>query len=150
MSSDEKLVFEMLCEESQLDALFDKTKPELFASDPFVLALDAPMGAGKTTWVREFLRYCGLSNQTPVRSPTYTICNEYKIADLYYAHLDLYRAELNFSFEELGLSDRYEHRGLFIEWPYQAAISLDYTHRMSIKIHDSKRLYSFYRLLASR
>ena len=37
------------------------------------------MGSGKTTFVREFLRFKGLSEETPVSSPTYTILNEYKL-----------------------------------------------------------------------
>lgn len=150
MHQEEAIFSNQLYSEEQLEKLFAQMKAELFAFDPFVLALEAPMGAGKTTWVREFLRYCGLSAQTPVSSPTYTIYNEYSIEGDWFAHVDLYRAEVNFSFEELGLTDMRTHRGLFIEWPSQAEINLDYTHRLNIEPFDDQRAYSLYRLVESK
>ncbi|SMF69859.1 tRNA (adenosine(37)-N6)-threonylcarbamoyltransferase complex ATPase subunit type 1 TsaE [Pseudobacteriovorax antillogorgiicola] len=82
----------------------------------FVLWLKGEMGAGKTTLVRHYLRGKGLSDETPVVSPTYTIMNEYQIGDRWYAHLDLYRAEDSFSLDEIGVKDR-DYRGIFLEWP---------------------------------
>lgn len=93
-------------------ALLDQHLP----SD-FVVWLKGEMGAGKTTLVRSFLRGRGLSQDTPVVSPTYTIMNEYQVGDDWYAHLDLYRADESFSLDEIGVKDTRSYRGIFLEWP---------------------------------
>lgn len=115
-----------------------------------MLCLEGEMGSGKTTFVREYLLARGLDASTPVMSPTYTIANEYRLGDEWFAHLDLYRAEPHFSFEELGLTDMKEHRGFFIEWPDQADISesVETTHVLKIDRaeEEASRLYSFYSL----
>ncbi|NRA62887.1 MAG: tRNA (adenosine(37)-N6)-threonylcarbamoyltransferase complex ATPase subunit type 1 TsaE [Pseudobacteriovorax sp.] len=130
--------------ESQLPEFFDKIAPLL--ERPYIVWLNAEMGAGKTTFVREFLRYKGLSNQTPVVSPTYTILNEYLIEGSWYAHLDLYRAEENFSLEEVGVQDR-SYEGVFVEWPEAAPRHevLNPTHSLSIQYNETldDRSYSF-------
>lgn len=125
-------------DEAGLPALAAKILPILEQANPFVLLLEGEMGSGKTTFVREFLKVCGLDDDTPVMSPTYTIVNEYRLNKEWYAHLDLYRAESHFSFEELGLTDLKEHRGFFIEWPSQADTShaLQATHRLKIATGD--------------
>ena len=84
---------------------------------PFVIWMKGEMGSGKTTLVRHFLRSKGLSEDTPVVSPTYTIMNEYQIGKQWYAHLDLYRAEDTFSLDEIGVKDTREYSGIFVEWP---------------------------------
>lgn len=139
--------------EDQLPQFCQEIRASLEQSKPFALCLIGEMGAGKTTFVREYLKACGLAPETPVMSPTYTIVNEYCINKQWYAHLDLYRAESHFSFEELGLTDLKEHRGFFIEWPQQADISesLTATHELYIERSEegveSSRLYTLISLL---
>ncbi|MFW7380063.1 MAG: tRNA (adenosine(37)-N6)-threonylcarbamoyltransferase complex ATPase subunit type 1 TsaE [Oligoflexus sp.] len=132
----EKTLFaKELVDEAGLPAFAAKIRPIIEQANPFVLLLEGEMGSGKTTFVREFLQVCGLDADTPVMSPTYTIVNEYRLNKAWYAHLDLYRAEQHFSFDELGLTDLKEHRGFFIEWPQQADIShaLQATHLLQIE-----------------
>ena len=107
--------FDNLKEESLVEVI-KKLDKEL-ANRKFSLWMEGEMGAGKTTFVREFLRYRGLPEETPVSSPTYTILNEYKLGDEWYAHMDLYRAEEEFSMDEIGVRDTREYQGFFIEWP---------------------------------
>jgi tRNA threonylcarbamoyl adenosine modification protein YjeE len=132
--------------ESELSALVERLKQTLWQSDdePFVLWLEGEMGTGKTTLVRHLLTAIGLPATTPVVSPTYTIVNEYHIGQNWYAHLDLYRAEDSFSFEELGISDFRQHRGFFVEWPASADAEdfLPATHILRITYKDDKRKYS--------
>jgi len=131
-----------------LPELCAELRQVLEQAKPFVLLLEGEMGSGKTTFVREYLKSCGLASETPVISPTYTIVNEYRLNKQWYAHLDLYRAGSNFSFEELGLTDLQEHRGFFVEWPKQADFTniLQPTHLLIIDNSDSLdpsyRLYS--------
>lgn len=103
--------------ESELAEYAAKLGQFLDRAAPYVLWLDGPMGAGKTTLVRQILRRLGLSQKTPVVSPTYTIVNEYKIDENWYAHIDFYRAGDDFSLWELGVLDTKDFHGIFVEWP---------------------------------
>jgi tRNA threonylcarbamoyladenosine biosynthesis protein TsaE len=83
-----------------------------------VFALYGPMGAGKTTLVKEICRQLG-SNDS-FSSPTYSIVNEYLVTkhfDKIY-HIDLYRLK---NMEEaliIGIEDYLDgQRYCFIEWP---------------------------------
>ena len=85
---------------------FGKELAESLGSGPFVVWLDGPLGAGKTSLVGAIMRGFGLDSRVPVTSPTYTIMNEYRINGKWYAHLDLYRADATFSLEELMVEER--------------------------------------------
>ena len=56
---------------------------------PCYIALDGDMGAGKTAFVRGMASV--LSPGSRVKSPTYTIVNEYRKGKLPLFHFDLYR-----------------------------------------------------------
>ena len=83
-----------------------------------VVTLTGPLGAGKTTLVRELLRVCGVEGV--VTSPTYTYLNlhEDQRGRMFY-HFDLYRIKTIDEFHAAGF-DEYlyapESRAL-IEWP---------------------------------
>lgn len=49
------------------------------------------LGGGKTTFVRGLAR--GIGSQDPVRSPSFTLSNEYRANDLTLHHFDFYRLE---------------------------------------------------------
>jgi tRNA threonylcarbamoyl adenosine modification protein YjeE len=77
-----------------------------------VLALSGPLGAGKTRLVAGLAR--GMAAKARVRSPTYTLVNEYP-GRIPLVHLDLYRiapAEL----DGLGLEEHREAGALVVEW----------------------------------
>jgi tRNA threonylcarbamoyladenosine biosynthesis protein TsaE len=120
-----------------------------FPFPAFVLWLKGDMGAGKTSFVRAYLYHEGLSERTPVVSPTYTIMNEYQIRGEWYAHLDLYRADEHFSLQEIGVHDARPYRGLFVEWPEQGGPgeTLPATHILSIEPDGwERRIYTFTRI----
>lgn len=84
--------------------------------------LRGDLGAGKSTLARGWLRALGVTG--PVRSPTYTLVERYRLAEGGEAlHLDLYRigdaAELDF----LGLDDTDAALWL-VEWPERGASAL--------------------------
>ncbi len=130
-------------------ALLEAVRTELVRYSYFVLWLQGEMGAGKTSFVRAYLYEQGLSPNTPVVSPTYTIMNEYQIGHDWYAHLDLYRADENFSLQELGVHDARPYRGLFVEWPEQGGPGeiLPATHMLKIEPDGwDRRFYTLIRI----
>ena len=87
-----------------------------------VYALDGPMGAGKTTFVKQLLRELG--SDDIVNSPTFAIVNVYEIPvagsarreEVY--HFDCYRLKNLGEAIDLG-AEEYLYSGCycFIEWP---------------------------------
>lgn len=88
-----------------------------------VIFLSGNLGSGKTTLARGLLRAAGVS--CAVKSPTYTLVEEYDIAELRLAHFDLYRLGSARELEEFGLRD-YLDRGTLclIEWPERGECAL--------------------------
>lgn len=105
--------------QDEVDDIAQMVILELRSFEPFRLWLIGDLGAGKTFLSGRILHGLGLSPRIPVTSPTYTYCNEYKIGNDWYAHIDLYRAGTQTSLEELGLVDARRYRGFLIEWPEQ-------------------------------
>ena len=83
-----------------------------------IFYLDGNLGTGKTTLVREILKAMGW--QGAVKSPTFSILEEYQIANKDVFHFDLYRLDSQNDFEMLGIDINANSRGIFfIEWPHK-------------------------------
>jgi tRNA threonylcarbamoyladenosine biosynthesis protein TsaE len=88
-------------------------------SAPFVIGLTGDLGAGKTTLVGGVLS--ALGHQGPVRSPTYTLIEPYRLVDRDLNHCDLYRLRAPAELDDLGLRDLLSERSvLLVEWPERA------------------------------
>ena len=77
-----------------------------------VIALEGPLGAGKTRFVAGLA--AGLDVKARVRSPTFTLVNEYR-GRIPLLHVDLYRLEPR-EVPGLALEERSEIAALVVEW----------------------------------
>ena len=83
-----------------------------------VFAFYAPMGTGKTTFIKALCEQLGVTDV--INSPTFSIINEYRAepsGELIY-HFDCYRLEQLSDALSLGAEDYLQSGALcFIEWP---------------------------------
>lgn len=105
-----------------------------------VVALHAPMGAGKTTLVRALCQEIG--STSIVNSPTFAIVNQYDTTagePIY--HIDLYRLRSLGEALDIGLPEYLDGSAYcFIEWPDDAAQLLpDDTCNITIKPYPDGR-----------
>lgn len=81
--------------------------------------LRGPLGAGKTTFVRGWLRALGYDG--PVKSPTFTLIEPYEIDSVQILHFDLFRIAKPSEIEYIGMLEHLETSQLqFVEWPERA------------------------------
>ena len=81
-----------------------------------VVALDAPMGTGKTTLIKQLVEEMGSTDIA--NSPTFAIVNVYEVdqADIY--HFDCYRLKDIREAMDFGAEDYlYSGNWCFVEWP---------------------------------
>ncbi len=86
---------------------------------PLVLLLTGDLGAGKTTFVRGFVRALAGGPGVVVQSPTFALARTYPTTPPVH-HLDLYRLQdtgTADSVVELGLVDECADGVSFVEWP---------------------------------
>jgi len=105
-----------------------------------VLAFEAPLGAGKTTFIKGLGR--GLEIPETITSPTYTIISEY-YGRLPLYHMDFYRIRDPEELSLLGVEEFFYGRGICaVEWcGIAAALLPPGTIRISMEIReDGSRL----------
>jgi tRNA threonylcarbamoyladenosine biosynthesis protein TsaE len=107
-----------------------------------VIALHAPLGAGKTVLAKGIAQGLGITDV--VTSPTYTIISEYP-APVGLVHVDLYRIESEEEYDQLAVNELVNYDTVIvIEWPERAGSYLP-NEALSIEISigpDGVRLFT--------
>ncbi len=108
-----------------------------------IVCFDAPMGAGKTTFIVSLLKEMGIKQVEG--SPTYSIVNTYD-SSLYgeLFHFDLYRlTTINEAFD-IGIEEILDSNSYcFIEWSEKIRPLLpDSFYQFSIEIKDEQRIFT--------
>jgi tRNA threonylcarbamoyladenosine biosynthesis protein TsaE len=89
------------------------------ADAALLVTLSGDLGSGKTTLVGGLLAELGHAG--PVRSPTYTLLEPYRLQGRDITHCDLYRLRHPDELEDLGLRElRRAGSVLLVEWPEKA------------------------------
>jgi tRNA threonylcarbamoyladenosine biosynthesis protein TsaE len=85
-----------------------------------VIFLSGPLGAGKTTFARGFLR--ALQYVGKVKSPSYTLVESYDLKQGNVFHFDFYRADNVKMLSSMGIQEYFLPTSIcLIEWPENAA-----------------------------
>lgn len=110
-----------------------------FAGNNQVLLFNAPMGSGKTTFIKSLCRSLGVTD--PVSSPTYSIVNEYAAADgSRIFHFDLYRLKHTSELYDLGFEEYLGGNALvLVEWPELAMPFFNNFVKIAIQMENNKR-----------
>ena len=80
----------------------------------YFIAMYGDLGAGKTVFVRGLSSV--LSPQSRVKSPTYTLVNEYRKGNMPLFHFDLYRIEDTDELDGFGFEEYLKNGNCIAEW----------------------------------
>ena len=100
--------------------------------------LEGDLGAGNTFLTRSIISNSGWNGL--VKSPTYTLCEEYDLGDVIFLHIDLYRTDEPEDIHIFDL-DRKTHlkKIIIIEWPQKLVIKRNFDLKISFEHFEDGR-----------
>ena len=127
---------------NKLGALISEKLKEIKKS-AIEIHLEGDLGAGKTFLTRSIISNSGWKGL--VKSPTYTLCEEYDLGDVIFLHIDLYRTNESEDIHIFDL-DRKTHlkKIIIIEWPEKLAIKRNFDLKISFEhFEDGRKAVSY-------
>ena len=111
---------------------------------PRVILLYGELGSGKTVLVRGLAQGLGVKDPTLVRSPSFTLVNQYTGAEGTIYHIDFYRLEGPKDFFSIGLEEILaSYSIIIIEWAEKLLLEPENPLRIRIRPNadpDARRL----------
>ena len=122
---------------NKLGALISEKLKEINKSS-IEIHLEGDLGAGKTFLTRSIISNSGWNGL--VKSPTYTLCEEYDLGDVIFLHIDLYRTDEPEDIHIFDL-DRKTHlkKIIIIEWPQKLVIKRNFDLKISFEHFEDAR-----------
>lgn len=108
-----------------------------------VLLLHGDLGAGKTHFVKGFVK--GIGSKSVVTSPTFTLLNIYDDGKLPIYHFDMYRLSSKEEAEEIGFNEYFDANNsngiVLVEWPekVEGLINCPHINVQIKKLDENKR-----------
>jgi len=108
-----------------------------------VLLLHGDLGAGKTHFVKGFVK--GIGSKSVVTSPTFTLLNIYDDGKLPIYHFDMYRLSSKEEAEEIGFNEYFDANNsngiVLVEWPekVEGLITCPHINVQIKKLDENKR-----------
>ena len=111
--------------------------------------LQGDLGAGKTFITRSIIKNCGWEDL--VKSPTYTLCEEYDLDEFLFLHIDLYRTNEAQDIDIFNL-DRvtYKKKIILIEWPERLQLDRKYDLKIDVLWTKNPKIDHFWSHLGSK
>jgi tRNA threonylcarbamoyladenosine biosynthesis protein TsaE len=102
------------------------------------------LGAGKTTLIKEICRQLGVDDRVS-GSPTFSIINEYPVANGKIFHFDFYRMKNEMEILDLGVEEYFDSGSYcFVEWPERLGSLLPHEYfELRISHNGSDRTLEF-------
>jgi len=108
------------------------------SNDVIEIHLVGELGAGKTFLTKSILNSLGWHGI--VKSPTYTLCDEYETEDILFLHVDLYRLTDVSEIQIIDLDRPSEKiKVIIIEWPEIIGDSRTFDLKVSLSYKDEGR-----------
>ena len=125
----------------ELPKIVEELMPEILSHR--VISFDAPMGAGKTTFIKAICMALGV-DEGEIHSPTYSLVNEYQAGGQIIYHFDFYRLKSIQEVYDFGLEEYFVKDAIcLMEWAEMVAPLLPYP-LLKIKIEqaDETRIFT--------
>lgn len=126
---------------AELPKIVEAILPEILSQR--VVSFDAPMGAGKTTFIKAICIAMGV-NEEEIHSPTYSLVNEYQCGGQTIYHFDFYRLRSMQEAYDFGIEEYFSKDAIcLMEWAEMVAPLLPYP-LLKIKIaqEDENRIFT--------
>jgi tRNA threonylcarbamoyladenosine biosynthesis protein TsaE len=102
-----------------------------------VIGLEGPLGSGKTTLARAFIRAL-TDDAEEVPSPTFTLVQTYETPRGLIWHFDLYRLQRAEEVIELGIDEAFADGICLVEWPDRLGAWLP-ARRLTVSLSEGRR-----------